>query len=357
MISSTKLLHIHGDDFELLAIQQSIPLKQVFRIARGAKTSAQVIVVMIKYQGLVGWGESVPYQRYGETIESTISAIKAVSTHAKRFTEFADTIKAHSQGAAQNALDCAYLDLQAKLTGKAIEVRFNLSKTQTVITAQTLSIDTPEAMAEAAKPFAEAPLIKVKLDNIDIIEKMTAIHTMAPHSQFIVDANEAWSIEDLRQCADELAALNVVLIEQPLPTGKDEALASLHIDIALCADESCHTAKDLPSLLGKYDVVNIKLDKTGGLTEAVTLAAQAKVMGFDIMIGCMVGSSLAMAPAFLLSPFAKYIDLDGPLLVKEDRLVSFDIDNGLMQPFSKQLWGGVSHECNIEANQLFALYS
>ncbi|MEC4727069.1 dipeptide epimerase [Shewanella sp. D64] len=355
MISSTKLLHFYGEDFELLAVQQSIPLKQVFRIARGAKNTAQVIVVIVKYQGLIGWGESVPYRRYGETVASAILAIKAVCTHAKQFTELADAISTHSQGAAQNALDCAYLDLQAKITGKTANVRFNLPNTRAVITAQTLSIDTPEAMAEAARLLIKSPLIKVKLDNIDIIDKMTAIHNMAPHSQFIVDANEAWSIEDLRQCAEELAALNVVLIEQPLPAGNDEALTGLNIDIALCADESCHTVKDLPFLSGKYDVVNIKLDKTGGLTEAVTLAAQAKLMGFDIMLGCMVGSSLAMAPAFLLSPFAKYIDLDGPLLVKEDRLVSFEIDNGLMQPFNEQLWGGVNPEINIEANQLLEL--
>ncbi|ACA87528.1 dipeptide epimerase [Shewanella woodyi] len=355
MIDSTKRLHFYGEDFELIAIQQSIPLKQVFRIARGAKNAAQVIVVIIKYQGVIGWGESVPYARYGETIEGIISSIKTVCTHAKRFTDFANAISAHSQGAAQNALDCAYLDLQAKLTGIATQARFNLPKTRAVITAQTLSIDTPEAMAEAAKPLAKAPLIKVKLDNIDIVEKMTAIYAMAPHSQFIVDANEAWSIEDLKLCADKLAALNVVLIEQPLPAEKDEALASLTINIALCADESCHTVKDLSALSGKYDVVNIKLDKTGGLNQAVALAAQAKEMGFDIMLGCMVGSSLAMAPAFLLTPFAKYIDLDGPLLVKEDRLVSFDIDNGLMQPFNEQLWGGVDLESNIEADQLIKL--
>ncbi|AQS37267.1 enolase superfamily enzyme related to L-alanine-DL-glutamate epimerase [Shewanella psychrophila] len=355
MISSKKLLHFHGEDFELLAIKQSIPLKHVFRIARGAKHSAQVVVVLLKYKGLIGWGESVPYGRYAETIESTITAIKTVCTHTKQFMGLAHSIASNSQGAAQNALDCAYLDLQAKLTRETIETRFNLPNPQAVITAQTLSIDTPTAMAEAAKTLEKSPLIKVKLDSVDIIEKMTAIHNMVPHSLFIVDANEAWSIDELRQSADELAALNVVLIEQPLPAGEDEALTELNIDIALCADESCHTVKDLPSLLGKYDVVNIKLDKTGGLTEAVTLAEQAKLMGFDIMLGCMVGSSLAMAPAFLLSPFAKYIDLDGPLLVKDDRQVSFDIHHGLMQPFSQKLWGGITPESNSEASHLLKL--
>lgn len=333
--------------FHVEAYQQALPLKSVFRIARGAKTQADVVVVTLTADTdnaqLVGWAESVPYGRYNETVESVKQEINQFAQSLSAFdgdlAQLSDKIQALPGGSARNALDCAWWDLKAKSEQKSVADLLSLSTPSPCITAQTLSIDTPEAMAAAAKALGHPPLIKVKLDNQDIVPKMQAIHQASPDSQFIVDANEGWSIHDLKACGDSLKALNVILIEQPLPADKDAELIDYSCPVPLCADESCHTRKELTYLKGRYDAVNIKLDKTGGLTEAHALAQEAQAMGFEIMLGCMVGSSLAMAPISLLSDCAKFVDLDGPLLIKTDRENGFDIEQGLMQPLNNALWG------------------
>jgi len=324
--------------------QQNFPLAQVFRIARGAKTQAEVIEVYLTSEGRVGRAESVPYRRYQETLESVCNQLDYVQSKLSSGVDLDTILQAMAPGSAKNAVDCAYWDLKAKLENKKVEQLLELDTLSSCVTAQTLSIDTPENMALATKKLNYPPLIKVKLDNEGIIEKMQAIHQASPESKFIVDANEGWSIDDLVSCADTLAKLNVVLIEQPLPVGQDKALIDYDFPVALCADESCHTRKDLTYLKDRYDAINIKLDKTGGLTEAYLLNQEARKMGFEIMIGCMVGSSLAMAPAFLLTGQAKYVDLDGPLLVAQDRTHGFDIQQGMMPQLDERLWGGTSEQ-------------
>ena len=331
---------------------QHLPLKSVFRIARGAKTQADVVVVTLTDGQYTGWAESVPYARYGESVDSVVEQIHQLNlqlslqlshqlSHQPLDKNSIDTLVANlPAGAARNALDCALWDLKAKQQHSTVARLLDLEPTKACITAQTLSIDTPAAMAKAVAELDNPPLVKVKLDNQHIIEKMTAIAKAAPNSQFIVDANEGWTLADLTACSDGLKQLNVVLIEQPLPAGADQALIDFNSVIALCADESCHTTEQLDYLKGRYQVVNIKLDKTGGLTEAVKLAQQARAQGFELMLGCMVGSSLAMAPASLLTAQAKFVDLDGPLLTASDREFGFEFCRGVMQPLDFRLWGG-----------------
>ncbi|WP_166423335.1 N-acetyl-D-Glu racemase DgcA [Paraglaciecola sp. 20A4] len=337
--------------YQVKAYQQAFPLKSVFRIARGAKTQADVVVVTLSDEAHTGWAESVPYARYQESVQSVLAQVNEV---AKSLADFEGDVSGISalintlpSGAARNALDCALWDLKAKKQGKSVADMLSLNTPAPCVTAQTLSIDTPEAMAEAAKALGHPPMIKVKLDNQDIITKMSAIHQASPDSQFIVDANEGWSIHDLKACGDSLKALNVVLIEQPLPAGEDEDLLHYSSPVSLCADESCHTREELNYLKDRYDVVNIKLDKTGGLSEAFLLAQEAQAMGFEIMLGCMVGSSLAMAPISLLTDCAKYVDLDGPLLIKTDRENGFDINEGVMQPLKNMLWGSPESQISL----------
>jgi len=328
-------------------INHQLPLKHVFRIARGAKTQADVIVVKISDGENTGWAEAVPYARYQESVSSVTNQINSLTDSSLNCVltgeNIAKLIAKLPAGAARNALDCAWWDLQAKQTKIPVAQLLKLAPAQPCVTAQTLSIDTPEAMAKAVAKLNNPPLVKVKLDNQDIIEKMTAIQQAAPNSQFIVDANEGWSIDDLKECCDQLDALNVVLIEQPLPAGQDQALIDFNSPVPLCADESCHTRNELNYLKGRYQVINIKLDKTGGLTEAVLLAQQARAQGFELMLGCMVASSLAMAPAGLLVNEAKFVDLDGPLLISEDREHGFEFNQGVMQPLSAKLWGGINN--------------
>ncbi|MDP7591110.1 MAG: enolase C-terminal domain-like protein [Litorilituus sp.] len=325
---------------------QQLPLKHVFRIARGEKTQADVIVVLISDGENTGWAEAVPYARYQESVESVTKQINSLTDKLPGGVLTTDNIAEHiaklPAGAARNACDCAWWDLQAKQTKTSVAQLLNLDPAQACITAQTLSIDSPNKMAKAVTALNSPPLVKVKLDNQDIIEKMTAIKQAAPSSQFIVDANEGWSINDLKACCQQLKALNVVLIEQPLPAGQDQELIHFNSPIPLCADESCHTRNELDYLKGRYQVINIKLDKTGGLTEAALLAQEAKAQGFELMLGCMVASSLAMAPLGLLVNKAKFVDLDGPLLIRKDRMYGFEFNQGVMQPLSAKLWGGIN---------------
>lgn len=319
---------------------EEVPLAGVFRISRGSKVKADVIVVRITDENHQGWAESVPYARYGETINSVIEQVLNIGIDFESTENIEQEINKLPAGSAKNALDCALLDYKAKVKNVSVVESLSLEKANKVVCAQTLSIDTPEAMAVAVEKLNNPPLVKVKLDNNNIIGKMQAIAAAAPNSSFIIDANEAWSFKDLVESTEQLKKLNVILIEQPLPQGKDDKLSQYESHIPLCADESCHTSADLAHLKHKYQVINIKLDKTGGLTEAIKLAKLAKQADFTIMVGCMVGTSLAMAPASLLTPYASFVDLDGPILIKEDRENGFSFSNGVMSVLNPYLWGG-----------------
>jgi L-alanine-DL-glutamate epimerase-like enolase superfamily enzyme len=331
-------------------LDQELALKNVFRISRGAKTHAHVIIVTVNDGVNTGWAEAVPYARYQESVETVKEQIITFSKQSLDSENIEGYLAALSSGATRNALDCAWWDLKAKQQNTTVAQLLQLRPALPCITAQTLSLDTPEAMAKAVTELNNPPLVKVKLDNQDIVEKMIAIQKAAPNSEFIVDANEGWSIADLSKSCEQLKALNVVLIEQPLPAGQDQDLINFVSPIPLCADESCHTRAELDYLKNRYQVVNIKLDKTGGLTEAVLLMKEAKEQGFEVMLGCMVASSLAMAPAALLVNDAKFVDLDGPLLISEDRANGFKFNQGLMDPLPTTLWGGPNNYAEAEVS-------
>jgi len=333
-------------------INQQWPLAKEFRISRGAKTQADVIVVVLSDGMHQGWAESVPYARYGETIESVTKQIKDVRSQLTTETTNEELLTMLPAGAARNALDCALWDLITKRQQQSILRLTKQTPEKALITAQTLSIDTIEAMAQEAGLINKSPLIKVKLDDRLVIERMTAIHLAAPQSKFIIDANEAWSFEQLQQWLPQLKSLNVALIEQPLPAGNDDELLGFKPSIPLCADESCHTSHGLDLLKGKYQAINIKLDKTGGLTDALKLLEKATEAGFIIMTGCMVGTSLAMAPAFIIAQHAQFVDLDGPILLAKDRKFPFTFNNGNMKHSPCQLWGGTNNYLNKELNYL-----
>jgi len=310
-------------------------LAQVFTISRGSRTEAKVLTVRITDGDAVGMGECVPYARYGETLESVTAQIKGLSGRLTREGLY-DLLPA---GAARNAVDCALWDLEAKQTGTPVWELAGLATPKPEITAYTLSLDTPEQMREQAAKNAFRPLLKIKLGTPDDMPRLEAVRAGAPESTIIVDANEGWSAEVYADLAPHLVRLGVALVEQPLPAGEDDALIGMDRPVPVCADESCHDRASLPALKGKYDVVNIKLDKTGGLTEALALRDAALAEGFDVMVGCMVGSSLAMAPAVLVAQGAKIVDLDGPLLLAEDRMAALTFDSAGVHPPVRALWG------------------
>jgi L-Ala-D/L-Glu epimerase / N-acetyl-D-glutamate racemase len=310
-------------------------LAQVFTISRGSRTEAQVLTVRIAREGVTGWGECVPYARYGETLESVSAQIAGLPDGVGR-DELQGLLPA---GAARNAVDCALWDLEAKRTGKRAWDLAGLPAPGPEITAYTLSLDTPGAMQAQAAKNAHRPLLKIKLGTPDDMPRLEAVRTGAPGARIIVDANEGWSAEVYADLAPHLVRLGVELVEQPLPAGADEALIGMDRPVPVCADESCHDRASLPDLQGKYDMVNIKLDKTGGLTEALALREAALAAGYGIMVGCMVGSSLAMAPAILVAQGAAVTDLDGPLLLAEDRDMPLEFDDAGIHPPAAALWG------------------
>ena len=310
-------------------------LAQVFTISRGSRTEAKVLTARIERDGFTGWGECVPYARYDETLASVTAQIEGLSAGISRL-DLQDALPA---GAARNAVDCALWDLEAKQTGKRVWELAGLPKPGPEITAYTLSLDTPEVMREQAAKNAFRPLLKIKLGTPDDMARLEAVRNGAPKSAIIVDANEGWSAEVYTELAPHLVRLGVKLVEQPLPAGEDEALIGMERPVPVCADESCHDCSSLPSMKGKYDIVNIKLDKTGGLTEAIKLRAAAEAQGYGIMVGCMVGSSLAMAPAVLIAQGVAYTDLDGPLLLAEDRDEPLKFDDAGVHPPESRLWG------------------
>jgi L-alanine-DL-glutamate epimerase-like enolase superfamily enzyme len=308
-------------------------LAQVFTISRGSRTEAQVLTVTVAEGGHVGRGECVPYTRYGETLDSVADQIMGF---AGAWPELQHALPA---GAARNALDCAFWDHAAKKAGKRVWDLLGLPAPRPEITAYTLSLDSPEAMQQQAARNAHRPLLKIKLGTPDDMARLEAVRRGASDARIIVDANEGWTADVYADLAPHLIRLGVQMVEQPLPAGADDMLAEIARPLPVCADESCHDRASLPSLRGKYDMVNIKLDKTGGLTEALALKAQAQAEGYGVMVGCMVGSSLAMAPATILAQGVAFTDLDGPLLLAEDRAAPLHFDDNGVHPPAADLWG------------------
>jgi L-Ala-D/L-Glu epimerase len=326
----------------LVVRHESWPIKGSFRIARGAKTAADVVVIEIADDRATGRGECVPYSRYGETVEQVISEIEALRPDIIGGLTRNELQQRLKPGAARNAIDCALIDWEAKASGKSAAGLLGLPETIPVRTAYTLSLDTPDAMAHAAKIAALTyRTVKLKIAGAGDLERIEAVRRTAPTTRLIVDANEGWSVDDLHRLPPELARLGVALIEQPLKAGEDDALLGLNCPVPLCADESCHARGDLESIVGRYSHINVKLDKAGGLTEALALAQDATTAGLKLMIGCMVSTSLSIAPAMLLARFAEFIDLDGPLLLAGDRTPSLTSTarGDVLYPPMRELWG------------------
>ena len=314
---------------------EAFRLAEAFVISRGSRTEAQVITVKASAGLALGWGECVPYARYGESLESVAAQIRALPDGITR----AAVQEALEPGAARNAVDCALWDLEAKQAGKRVWQMLGMPAPKPCITAYTLSLGTPESMQAAAAKNAFRPLLKIKLGTADDMVRLEAVRRGAPKSRIIVDANEGWSADVYADLAPHLVRMGVDLVEQPMPAGQDDMLAEIERPLPVCADESCHDRASLAALKGKYDMINIKLDKTGGLTEALALRSQAQAEGFEIMVGCMVGTSLAMAPAVLLAQGARVTDLDGPLLLAEDRATALQFDADGVHPSEAALWG------------------
>lgn len=311
------------------------PIAGTFRISRGAKTEALVVVVEVTDGTFTGRGECVPYARYGETADSVVSAIEVVGHDLSR-----ETLQhAMPSGAARNAVDCALWDMEAKRAGRRVYELAGLEAPKPFVVPYTISLDAPEKMAEVAALVATRPILKIKLGADGDAERLKAVRSAAPNARLIVDANEGWTPETLAQNIAACQAHGVEWVEQPLPASNDAVLATVSHALPIFADESVFDRESLPGLVGKYDGVNIKLDKAGGLTEALVLMGQASQMGFEIMVGCMVATSLSMAPAFLIAQKARLADLDGGLLLADDRPEGLVYKDGLLYPPTPALWG------------------
>jgi L-alanine-DL-glutamate epimerase-like enolase superfamily enzyme len=316
------------------------PIAGSFTISRGAKTEAAVIVAEVCSGPHVGRGECVPYPRYGETPETTLAVILAMSDAIARGLSRQDLQTMMAAGAARNALDCALWDLEAKQAGRpAWKIAGLTDAPRPLTTAYTISLGAPEAMAEATAKAAHRPLLKIKLGGNGDNARIAAVRKAAPNATLIVDANEAWTDANLERYLASCAEAGVKLVEQPLPAGNDAMLAKIRRPIAVCADESVHDSGSLAGLRDHYDAINIKLDKAGGLTEALAMSDAARALGFDIMVGCMVATSLAMAPAMLVAQQARVVDLDGPLLLKKDRDGGLRYDGSTIHLPDASLWG------------------
>ena len=315
------------------------PLKAPFRISRGVKTAADTVVVELRRGGAVGRGESVPYARYGESLDGVVAQLETIGA-AFEAGEGDEALRALSPpGAAANALDCALWDLTARETGRSVAEITGLAVPERLACAVTVSLDAPEAMAAAARAIADAPVVKVKLDGEGIERRLTAVGEAAPRSRLIIDPNESWTIGILREVAPLLARMNIALIEQPLPADDDAALEGFDPPAPICADESVHTTDQLEALRGRYQAINIKLDKTGGLTEAIALLRRGRELGFTIMTGCMVGSSLGVAPALHIAGASDFADLDGPWWLAGDWPCGVRVEGGWMTPPAQGFWG------------------
>jgi len=319
---------------------ESFPIAGVFRISRGAKTEAQVVTCIISEGSASGRGECVPYQRYGESLTSVVEQIEEMRDEIANGLSRQALQEQMPPGAARNALDCALWDLEAKQRRVRVQdMILRNAPPRPLVTAQTISLGAPEEMAAAARKYASRPLLKIKVGGENDAERIRAVAAAAPESRLIVDANEGWTEANLEENLRAAAENRVALVEQPLPAGNDTPLGEILHPVPVCADESLHTRKDLDRLRGFYDAVNIKLDKTGGLTEALLLHQEARKLGFSIMVGCMVGTSLAMAPAVLLAQDAEFVDLDGPLLLARDRVPGLLYKGAFVSPPEPDLWG------------------
>ncbi|MGE0749653.1 MAG: N-acetyl-D-Glu racemase DgcA [Variibacter sp.] len=318
---------------------ESWPIAGVFTIARGSRTHATVVVAELSDGTRTGRGECVPYSRYGETPEGVAAALNALRDQIAQGLDREALQAAMPAGAARNALDCAFWDLEAKRAGKPAHALAGLPAPQPLTTAYTISLAEPAVMAAAAATAKERPLLKIKLGADGDPDRLRAVRAAAPHAALIVDANEGWRAHNLAENFAACAAAGVVMIEQPLPAADDGALASVARPVAVCADESVHDRASLAALSGKYDMINIKLDKTGGLTEALRLADAARAQGFALMVGCMVSTSLAIAPAILVAQGARVVDLDGALLLAKDRPNGLRYDGSVVHPATPALWG------------------
>ena len=318
---------------------ETFKLAQAFTISRGSKTEAEVVVVELEEDGKIGRGECVPYARYKESVGSVTEIVEGLRGALEGGVGRQRLRNLLKPGAARNAVDCALWDLEAKLGGKRAWEIGGLEAPHDIVTTYTLSLDTPAKMAEAAKANAARPFLKLKLAGPEDLERVKAVHQAAPNAKLMVDANEGWSIDDYKALSPLLKNLGVVLIEQPLQAEDDLALLAVKGSVPVCADESCHDLSTLRTLHGRYQAVNIKLDKAGGLTEALAMVAEAKRLEFQVMVGCMVASSLSMAPAFLAAQTAEFVDLDGPLLLAEDRAHGFQFTGSTMHPNDAELWG------------------
>jgi L-alanine-DL-glutamate epimerase-like enolase superfamily enzyme len=318
---------------------ERFPIAGTFTISRGSKTEAEVVTCTISEGAFVGRGECVPYRRYGESVESVLAQIERVAEDIAAGLDRQGLLAAMPAGAARNAVDCALWDLEAKASGRSVAEIVCREAPAPLQTAFTLSLGSADAMGAQARQNAHRPLLKIKLGTDGDIERMEAVCEAAPHARIIVDANEGWTAETIARNIDAAARLGIALIEQPLAAGDDVLLRDLPHAVPICADESVHETKDLHKLVGLYDAINIKLDKAGGLTAAIELRNQARALGFQIMVGCMVGTSLAMAPAVLLAQGAEFVDLDGPLLLAQDRKPGLAYSGSLVSPPIAALWG------------------
>ena len=319
--------------------QEKWQLKKPFVIARSTRHETQTITVNLMEAGCVGRGEAVASPRYGETDQTVIADIEAIRGKIEGGLSRSELQHVLPAGSARNAIDNALWDLEAKLSGQDVGILSDLGWPEQIMTVQTVSILSPEQMEKEAALLKDFPIIKVKLNADQIKDRIKAVHKGAPNSKLLVDANESWTIDVLRDVAEEMADCGVVMIEQPLPAASDDVLSDYSGPLPIFADESCHTCEDLAKLRGRYNGINIKLDKTGGLTEAIALMAEAKALGFDIMVGCMLGTSLGMAPALFLASHASYVDVDAPALLAHDRCDGLSVSNGSVSALSKNLWG------------------
>lgn len=324
---------------ELIANHRSWPLASPFRISRGVKLSSEVVEVFLHQDGFTGRGEAVPYARYGETIESVLAQIKLVATAVQTGLARTQLAELLSPGAARNALDCALWDLQARRTDSSVAAMLEQTPVPTLTTALTISLDTADAMGRAAAVIADAALIKIKVSADDPASRIRAVRAAAPGARLIVDPNESWDMDLLRAMQAVLVETDVALVEQPLPAAADDGLIGFTPSRPICADESCHVAADLPQLRARYQAVNIKLDKTGGLTEALHVLVAARQAGFQVMVGCMVCSSLGIAPALHVARHADFVDLDGPWWLKQDHADGLRFEAGRILPAANGFWG------------------
>jgi L-alanine-DL-glutamate epimerase-like enolase superfamily enzyme len=321
--------------------RETWPLASPFRISRGTKLAAEVVVVEIRQGDAIGRGESVPYAHYGETVDSVLAEVQAIANDLAEGSSRGDLSRLMSPGAARNAIDCALWDLSAKLSGESVEAQLGCGPLPALTSALTVSLDTPEKMQAAAAAIAGSPLIKIKVDGTHPEAQLAAVRRAAPHARLIVDPNESWSLKLLEAMQPALVAARVDLVEQPLPAADDALLEGFRPACNICADESCHVAEDLPNLKGRFQAVNIKLDKTGGLTAALQLYAAARAEGFQIMVGCMICTSLGIAPAYHIARHADFVDLDGPLWLKKDHAQGVRLERGLLLPPDASFWGAV----------------